>query len=236
MSDSPNENVHWRIPKPTLAHFLGVALALSLAFSGYLIARPDVGSAATSNPSDLKPGTAAPQTPAAESSTPLAPSDINTLIVQMQDMQKALQAMTNQLDQKSQAMGLNAPNSPMKTPLPTENVPALWAEIEHLNQVMQPLMVQLEIVTANRSSRSASELAALRTQVNTIHQRLAYLLARVEAAKSQNNLSKDSNSFSTAANRADQVTYEQLYQTMLELQNQLNLLQQNQSTYPGFHP
>jgi hypothetical protein len=234
------------MPRPSINQILGIALMLNLALSGYLISRPDMRSVASSptvekvytpslDSSNLISSIAITQTPVAGEITPLTSSDINTLVAQMQDSQKLLQATTNQLDQKSQSLGLYPSGNAMKTPIPGEDIPELWTEIEQLNQVMQPLMVQLETATANRSSRSASELAALRTQVNTIHQRLAFLLARVEAAKSQTNFLNNSGTFPASANQPEQVTYEQLYQTMLEVQNQLNQMQ-SQVTYPRFHP
>ena len=245
MSDAPNGNAYWRIPKPSINQMLAGALALSLAFSGYLVLRPDVrtlvfsptveeGGIPSSDPTDQQYGITSLQTPAAGNLTPITSPDINTLIAQMQNMQNMLQATTSQLEQKSQAASVSPSGIATKTPLAGEDIQALWAEIERLNQVMQPLMIQLEITTSNRSSRSASELAALRTQVNTIHQRLSFLLARVETAKNQASVPSSSTTSSVKASQLDQATYARVYQTMTELQSLLNQMQ-SQGNFPWFH-
>ena len=114
-----------------------------------------------------------------------------------------------------------------------EDLPALLAEVEQLYQVMQPLMAQVETANATRSSRSTSELIALRTQVNTIHQRLTYLLARVEAVKARSNAGTGTGITQWAApagspaNPAspDPAMVDQLYRNMTELQSLLQQLE-----------
>ncbi len=241
MFDIPKLKGNWQISKPSVTQVLATALALSLIFSGYLVARPDVRAALFSSGES-------PQVPLADAtnlqtdllSTPpsvlgqptlLHASDIDTMMAQLQDLQNNLLTTSTLLEQKSQAAGL--PPSGI-----ADDVAALWAEIDQLYQVMQPLMVQLETVSANPSTRSASELIALRTKVNTIHQRLGYLLQRVEAVKGQSGMPHSSHSSAssgqwvypagTGANPAvsNDVTYQQLYQTMTELQA---LLQQMES-------
>ena len=243
MFDIPKLKENWQISKPSVTQVLATALALSLIFSGYLVARPDVRAVLFSSEES-------PQGPLADTnnlqsdlvSTPpsalgqptrLPAAEINTMMAQLQDMQNKLQTTSDLLDQKSQAAGLPPLGTTVQSSAPAEYVAALWTEIDQLSQVMKPLMVQLETASANPSTRSASELIALRTKINTIHQRLGYLLQQVEAAKGQSGMPHSSHSSAstgqwmypsgTGANPAvsNDVTYQQLYQTMTELQTLL---------------
>jgi hypothetical protein len=231
-----------------MTQVLAIALVLSLALLGSLLSRPDVqrvifpsaeakGQVVSTPASNNQPVVVNTQISAV--GVPVNATNLDALLVQLQTMQTLLQATSNQLEQKSQASGLLLLATPTVRPaLVEDDLPALWAEIEQLNQIMQPLMIQLETANANRSSRSANELAAMRTQVNTIHQRLADLLARVEAAKArangtvsgaypaQNGMSTGLPTNSTNPNLA---AYQQLYQTMTELQRLLQQMQ-NQAT------
>ena len=246
MFDIPKLRENWQTSKPSVTQVLATALAISLIFSGYLVARPDVRAVLFSSgespqgfladSTNLQTDLVSTPPSVLGQPTLLPASDIDTMMAQLQDMQNNLQTTSNLLDQKSQAAGL----PPSGT---AENVAALWTEIDQLYQVMQPLMVQLEAASANPSTRSASELIALRTKVNTIHQRLGYLLQRVEAVKGQSGMPHSSHSSAstgqwvypsgTGANPAvsNDVIYQQLYQTMTELQL---LLQQMESQ--GFSP
>lgn len=238
MFDNSSSNEHWQIPKPSATQWLAIALSVSLFFSGYLIFRPDVravlfsstesSKVASTDASDLQLGLVS--TPAAVLEQPA--SDIETMMAQLQDMQNQLQTATSLLEQKSQAAGYPSTVNTTQSSLPPEYVAALWAEIDQLYQVMQPLMVQLGTATANSSTRSASELIALRTKVNTIHQRLAYLLQRVEAAKGQSGMSHSTHPGSTTnVTVPNDITYQQLYQTMTELQSLLQQME-TQGMYP----
>jgi hypothetical protein len=104
-------------------------------------------------------------------STVSAPPDRDTLIQQLQTMQNGLRDLSGQIEQR---YGQPAPTA---AGLDRQ---ALLAEIERLNQVMQPLMEQIQI--ALQSERPASELAAMRVQMDEIHRRLAVLLEQVQAA------------------------------------------------------
>ncbi len=192
MFDTPKEPGRWQMPKLSMAQILVSALILSLGLMGYLFGRPSVNDVLVasreanqqivSTPAlNQQPGAVNAQN--ATNSVPADSTSLDALTVQLQEMQMLLQNTSNQLEQKSMTSGYLPSVTPTaRLALVEENVPALWAEIDQLNQRMQPLMIQLETANANRSSRSISELAALRTQVNTIHQRLSYLLSRVEAA------------------------------------------------------
>lgn len=228
---------------------LAAGLVLSLIFSAYLLARRDVRAvlfsseqtvqAPSADPNSLQSGVLITPTAVLVQPTLLTASDIDTMMVQLQAMQSALQTTSNLLEQKSLAAGLLPSNSGMQSSLPPEDVAAIWAEINELYQVMQPLMVQLEVATNNSSMRSPSELIALRTKVNTIHQRLSYLLQRVEAVKGQSGMPYNSASqwaYPSGTNQAvsNATTYQQLYQTMSELQSLLQQMQQG--TYRGSTP
>lgn len=230
MIDTPNNTRRWQMPRPSAAQLLAIALALSLILSGYLLSRLNERAQASSLTYPVSPPS---------SSTLHASPDIGVLMAQLQEMQTKLQATNIQLEQKSQSAGVIPSGSATQIPLADEDLPALWAEIEQLYQVMQPLMVQVETATATRSSRSVSELAALRTQVNAIHQRLAYLLTRAKAAKARANAGsgRDITPWATPAGlpanptSPDQVMFEQLYQNMTELQNMLQQMP-SQGTNP----
>lgn len=238
-------------------------LVLSLTLSGYLLARSDVRSlifsptsakdqAPSSTPSAPPPASSFPvqsglvnsQTPSTTQPLPLPSPDLDAMVGQLQNTQSQLQAALIQLEQKNQAAGLS-PSVPLATTAPVfgakEDIPALLAEIEQFYQVMQPLMVQLE--TATRLGRPASELEAMRTQMKAIHERLDYLLARVEAAKVQANLSSGnehevnyaqwttSEVWTDSPNQAADQLF-QLTQKMTQLQSMLQQMQ-NQGTTPG---
>lgn len=253
MFDIPKLKGNWQISKPSVTQVLATTLALSLIFSGYLVARPDVRAVLFSsgestqvplaNANNLQTDLLSTPPSVPGQPTLLPASDIDTMMAQLQDMQNKLQSTSNLLEQKSQAAGLPPTANTVQSSLPSAAVAALWAEIDQLYQVMQPLMVQLETATANGSTRSASELIALRTKVNTIHQRLGYLLQRVEAAKGQSGMPHSPYSSAstgqwmyppgTAANPAvsNDETYQQLYQTMTELQILLQQME-NQGISP----
>ena len=253
MFDVPKLKGNWQIFKPSVTQVLATALALSLIFSGYLVARPDVravlfSSADTAqvplaDPNNLQSDLMSTSPSVLGQPTLLPASDINIMMAQLQDMQNQLQITSNLLEQKSQAAGLPPSGTTVQSSAPAEDILTLWAEIDQLYQVMQPLMVQLQTASANPSTRSASELIALRTKVNTIHQRLGYLLQRVEAAKGQSGMPHSSHSGAstgqwmypsgTGGNPAvpNDVTYQQLYQTMTELQTLLQQME-NQGISP----
>jgi hypothetical protein len=187
--------------------------------------------------SALQPGMGNPQLPVNGNVNPITTDDMNVILSQLQVMQNTLQAASVQLALKDQANPFPTSSSTPRTMLPGEDIPVILAEIERLNQIMQPLMVQLEAATSNSSSRSLSELAALRTQVNTIHQRLAYLLSRVAAASpdavtphnptagSWDAQQAFSHGNAAGAYNPDRAEYEKLYQTMIELQSTLRQMQ-----------
>lgn len=239
MTDTPNNPAPGKISQPSITVILAVALATSLAFSGHLILSPDVRAVAFS--SEIARGVSVTQAPLANETqsvlinapTPI-PTDFNTVISQLQEMQNQMLTASAQLEQKVQAVGTNT------APMAGEDVAVLWAEIEQLNQQMQPLMAQLEAASANRSSRPASEGYALRTKINTIHMRLADLTARVQAAQVRANSGNGmAAGYGTVVNGSmnttsspNQATYEQLYRNMEELQHMLHQLQGNQQHTP----
>jgi hypothetical protein len=155
------------------------------------------------------------------------------MLAQLQSMQDQLQLSSSLLNQKNQVQdGLRYSNPTPRPALTNDDISAMWAEVEQLNQVMQPLMVQLNAAIASQSSRSASELAALRTRVNAIHQRLAFLLQRIEIAKANgysgvaNTAVPISGSAPGVSSSSDLVPYQNLYQTLSDARV---LLQQIQS-------
>lgn len=102
-------------------------------------------------------------------------AQLDAMIGQLQSMQRNLQEVAQQLDQRYPASRATAA---------AMNVPAMLAEIERLNQIMQPLMKQIE--AAVQSGRSESEVAAMRVQMDEIHRRLEELLSAVQAARGGN--------------------------------------------------
>lgn len=249
MFDLPKLNGNWQLPKPSHTQMLAAGLVLSLIFSAYVLARRDVRAVLFSpgetvpvlsaDPNTLQLGVLITPTAVLTQPTLLPASDIDTMIAQLQNMQNQLQTTSSLLEQKSLAAGLPPSNNGMQSSIPPEDVAAIWAEINELYQIMQPLMVQLEVATNNSSMRSPSELIALRTKVNTIHQRLSYLLQRVQAAKGQSGMpyaSAGQWAYPSVTNQAvsNATTYQQLYQTMTELQSLLQQMQQG--TYRGSTP
>ena len=248
MTEPTNNSGRWQLPKLSVAPTLAIALSLSLLFSAYLLTRlnersspsqtaalstPDTGAIVASGQGNAQaPGSAAYNA-----------ADMDALMAQLADTQSRLQILSGQLEQKGQVLGYPTTGSINQNQVAYEDVTALWAEIEQLYQVMQPLMAQVDAAYASSSSRSPSELIALRTQVNTIHQRLAYLLERVEAAKVQSNnpynqwngsggspLGTTAGSW-TNSNSSEQAMLQQLYQNMTEMNSMLQQLQ-GQGTTP----
>ena len=237
----------WRIPKPSITHILTIALVLSLAVSGYLFSRPDVRALVflpvteknlvlTTTPPVISLGSSAAVELGLASTQTSASTEINDMAALLQDMQSKVLVTTIQLEQKKPVVNFG---SSAQIPLAGDELPALLAEIDQLYQIMQPLMVQLEVANKSASSRPASEWAALRTQLNTIHQRLIFLITRVEAVKSRTNMPS---SFGTGAgatqlaapagstanmSASERTMYEQLYQTMVKFQSILQQMSSN---------
>jgi chaperonin cofactor prefoldin len=115
------------------------------------------------------------QTGAATPSGDVTAAQLDAMIGQLQSMQRNLQGVAQELDQRYPASRPTAA---------AMDVPAMLAEIERLNQIMQPLMKQLE--AAIQSERSESEIAAMRVQMDEIHRRLEELLSAVQAARGGN--------------------------------------------------
>jgi hypothetical protein len=103
--------------------------------------------------------------------------ELDLLIGQLQTMQGSLAIMTQELDRRYPA------GSSPADPAAMDQV-AVLAEMERLNQVMQPLMAQIE--AARQSGRAPAEVAAMQTQMSEIHHRLVELMAAVEAARVSN--------------------------------------------------
>lgn len=243
MTEPTNNSGRWQLPKLSVAPTLAVALSLSLLFSAYLLIRLNERSLDSSQTAPLAtpdPGAVVPlgqgkvQAPGLTDS---ASADMDVLMAQLADTQSRLQVLSGQLEQKGQVLGYSTTGSTNQNPMAYEDVTALLVEIEQLNQVMQPLMAQVDAAYASSSSRSPSELIALRTQVNTIHQRLAYLLERVESAKVQPNSPYNQWTWSgnsqwgttagswTNSGSSEQVMLQQLYQNMTEMNSMLQQLQ-----------
>lgn len=232
MFDTPNNTGRWQMPRPSITRLLFIALAFSLIFSGYLLSRLNGRTQVASQAAPVSPTASSSSGQPVPGSTAVAP-DIDVLMAQLQDMQNNLQATSILLAQKGQDAGLVIVGSSAPTWMDDEDLSTLLTEIEQLYQVMQPLMVQVEMATATRSSRSNSELIALRTQVNTIHQRQAYLLARVEAIKGRANAGTGATTTQWAApagstttmTSPDPAMVDQLYRNMTELQSLLQQLE-----------
>lgn len=240
------------MPKISIAPTLAIALSLSLLFSAYLLIRLNERSVVPSQAARLStpnPGSGIPSSQGngqASGSNLSAPADMEALMAQLTDTQTRLQNLSWQLEQKGQLLGYSTTGSTDQNASGYEDASALWAEIEQLYQIMQPLMAQVDAAYASPSSRSPSELIALRTQVNTIHQRLAYLLERVEAANAQTNsaYSSGTNRYWTGSTQwgtsaeprtstagSEQDLLQQLYQNMTEMNRMLQQLQ-GQGTTP----
>jgi len=249
MTEPTNNSGRWQLPKLSVAPTLAIALSLSLLFSAYLLIRlndrsldsSQVAPLSTPDPGGVvASGQGYEQVPGSATSTS---ADMDALMAQLADTQGRLQILSGQLEQKGQVLGYSTTGSTSQNPMAYEDISALLAEIEQLNQVMQPLMAQVDAAYASSSSRSPSELIALRTQVNTIHQRLAYLLERVESANAQLNSPYNQRTWSsssqwgttagswTNSGSSEQVMLQQLYQNMTEMNSMLQQLQ-GQGTAP----
>jgi hypothetical protein len=104
--------------------------------------------------------------------TGTADEQLDAMMGQLQSMQSNLQAMTQELDRRY----------PAAEPAPgAMDLASALAEMQRLNQIMQPLMEQIEVAT--QSGRPASEIAAMRAQMSEIHHRLTELMTAVESAR-----------------------------------------------------
>lgn len=212
----------WRqLRNLSTAQWLSIALVINLVISAYILSRMNSVDAVAVQ-------AAVESTEIPTTST----TDLAALAGQLQQMQSRLQVASIQLTQKGSSLGLDPSVSSEKIRSNDANLSTLWTEIDQLNQIMQPLMIQLEEATATQSSRSPSEIIALRTRVNTIHQRLAYLLAQVEAMQARPTSGTVSSGLpqesvlSPVSNNPYAPEYQQLYQNMVQMQMMLQQIQQ----------
>lgn len=227
MSEPPNNSerriLPFSFPRLSSTQWLIVALVVNLVFSSYLLARLNRTNQAVKQAAS-----------AAQAFSPTATPDLYVIGTQLQEIQNKLQVSSLQLAQKGSSMGIPAAVEAAQDPLEHENLSALWAEIDQVNKIMQPLMAQLEAAVTTQSSRSPSEVIALRTRVNTLHQRLAYLMARVEALQARSNIGTASPNVQGSShpatpcysNNPNAAEYQQLYQNMLQMQQMLQQIQQ----------
>lgn len=220
MSEPLKKPIWLQIRKLSTAQWLSIALVINLIISAYLLSRMNTIDLVAAQPSTESSATATPT------------FDLAALAGQLQEMQTKLQVASIQLAQKSSSIGMDMSVSSDPNRPGGESLSVLWVEIDQLNQIMQPLMVQLEVATTTQSSRSQSEIIALRTRVNTIHQRLAYLLAQVESLQARSSLGTATSSppqasaLPTGSNNPYASEYQQLYQNMVQMQLMLQQLQQ----------
>ncbi|MHB0876083.1 MAG: hypothetical protein ACYC5O_08570 [Anaerolineae bacterium] len=268
MSDTSNENGRWHPRRLSAVHVLGVGLLVNLSLVAYLLYRVETQSiaaeqatsrtqlAAAAEPSGTVQPVAAAALAGASSPTALAPlaasaaaisatPDIDAMMQQLQEMQLGLQAMSGNLSQLQAAAPVAV--ATVYAPTATATAPDLagmLAEIEQLYQQMLPLDQQMQ--AAMRSSRPESELAAMRTQMESIHFRLSDLMTRVEAARAAvtGPSTAPAGSYSVTTppagadvaaltqSGADQVTYQQLEQMLAELQSTLQQMQSSGTSSP----
>ena len=236
MWDDPETPRSSRIRRPSVTHLLIFALVLSLGGLAYLLLRPDVRALVFSSGSrqaqplaspsgvSVQHGTAGQSAKDTQSSltaqygsqivgsspavgtSATQPPDLDTMMAQLEQMQRGLLAATNQLEQKSfaarvlpSAASAQPASGVLGQPVAArDDLSSTLAEIEQLYQVMQPLMAQIEV--ASRSSRSPGEIDAMRAQMAAIHQRLSDLVVRVEAAKTGSRAPTASGAGPVAAN------------------------------------
>jgi hypothetical protein len=111
--------------------------------------------------------------------TGTADEQLDAMMGQLQSMQSNLQAMTQELDRRY----------PAAEPAPgAMDLASALAEMQRLNQIMQPLMEQIEVAT--QSGRPASEIAAMRAQMSEIHHRLSELMTAVESARAADGITR----------------------------------------------
>ena len=186
------------------------------------------------------------------------PENVDAALGQLQEMQRTLQAASEQLGLGgaagaplpvvSASTGTASGNvlSQSRTSGSEADVSAMMAEIDQLYQVMQPLMERLQ--NASQSSQMPSDLAAMRTQMDDIHRRLTDLMQRVQAAKAAATTPSGgqaaslqgvqqagpgvNNSGPGNQGNPDQATLDQLQQSMSQMQT---LLQQLQSGAASNH-
>lgn len=213
-------NPKWRLFRNlSIVQWLSVALVINMLISGYLLSRMGAMDAV------------AAQASVTSVAIPTPTPDLTALAIQLQEMQRKLQVASIQLTQKGSSLGLDPSARTEQNHLDEANLSALWDEINQLNQIMRPLMNQLEEATATKSSRSLSEIIALRTRVNTIHQRQAYLLAQVEMLQVRSTSGAVSNTlpqenYLNHASNPQISEYQQLYQNLVQMQLTLQQIQQ----------
>lgn len=115
------------------------------------------------------------QTGAATPSGDVTAAQLDAMIGQLQSMQRNLQGVAQELDQRYPAS---------RTYCSGNGRAGNAGRNRTTNQIMQPLMKQLE--AAIQSERSESEIAAMRVQMDEIHRRLEELLSAVQAARGGN--------------------------------------------------
>jgi hypothetical protein len=233
MIDPTNHTKRWEMPRVSIWPVLSIILSLSLIFFAYHLILQNV-TAQSFSPAAPSTGYEPPASvePAAATAATAASADVETLMAQLTANQSQLQHLASQLEQKGQVTGDTASASSGQSRAVYEDIPALWAEIEQLYQIMQLLMAQVDAASTSPSTRSASEMIALRTQVNTIHQRLTHLLARVETAQARSS-ALVSNAVGPAPAQPEIVhgapdagqAMQQLYLNMVEMNRRLQQLQ-----------
>lgn len=105
-------------------------------------------------------------------STGSTDQQLGAMMEQLQAMQGNLQAAAQEIDQQYGAAQPTAQAT---------DLASLLAEMQRLNQNMQPLMAQID--TAVQTGRPASEVEAMRAQMSAIHHRLTELMTAIEAAR-----------------------------------------------------
>ena len=139
----------------------GVAGATAVVTGSVTAPAPsNQGTAAASQPTLAVTGTGSPD------------QQLDAMMAQLQVMQGNLQAAAQELDQRYGAV---------QPTVQATDLASLLAEMQRLNQNMQPLMEQID--TAVQSGRPASEIEAMRTQMSAIHHRLTELMTAIEAAR-----------------------------------------------------
>ncbi|MFN8467880.1 MAG: hypothetical protein U0X20_20135 [Caldilineaceae bacterium] len=124
-------------------------------------------------PEQSNPGTAAAIQPLlALTGTENADLQLDAMMTQLQVMQGNLQLAAQELDSR---YGSAQPT------VQATDLASLLAEMQRLNQNMQPLMAQID--TAVQSGRPSSEIEGMRTQMSSIHHRLTELMTAIEAAR-----------------------------------------------------
>ena len=242
MTKSSNNSAHRQIPRLSLTLVLVIALFLSMLFTVYLLVRlndrnqkiiQDSLIATPNSSAAIESGQANEQVPYAAGSTSYTSFRYRQPDCAAARHAKPAAAHVWSLEQKSQSAGYTQPGGAAQSSVANDELPALWVEISSFTRSCSLSWRKWTLLPPPSHTRSASEMIALKTQVNPIHQRLSYLFRQVKSARNWSNNGSASTPVPANIYSSDQVMLEQLYQNMVEMQNILGQVFNNKGETTG---